>query len=102
MLSVSSVSEEPDGFEGLVASELTLSDDVSSLEVGDEALAVELTFEKDAADGALLEADAVDELLPEDVVTEESLETDEPEAVLLEVEYLFAYQSFFSTPFNFI
>lgn len=102
MLSVSSVSEEPDGFEGLVASELTLSDDVSSLEVGDEALAVELTFEEDAADGALLEADAVDELLPEDVVTEESLETDEPEAVLLEVEYLFAYQSFFSMPFNFI
>ena len=102
MLSVSSVSEEPDGFEGLVASELTLSDDVSSLEVGFEALAVELTFEEDAADGALLEADAVDELLPEEVAAEESLETDEPEAVLLEVEYLFAYQSFFSIPFNFI
>lgn len=102
MLSVGSVSEEPDGFEGLVASELTLSDDVSSLEVGDEALAVELTFEEDTADGALLEADAVDELLPEEVAAEESLETDEPEAVLLEVEYLFAYQSFFSMPFNFI
>ena len=102
VLSVGSDSEESDGSDGLVSSELTLSDEVSSLEVGFEALAVELTFEEDAADEALLEADAVDELLPEDVVTEELLETDEPEAVLLEVEYLFAYQSFFSIPFNFI
>ena len=102
VLPVGSVSEESDGFDGLVSSELTLSDEVSSLEVGFEALAVELTFEEDAADEALLEADAVDELLPEEVVAEELLETDEPEAVLLEVEYLFAYQSFFSTPFNFI
>lgn len=102
VLSVGSDSEESDGSDGLVSSELTLSDEVSSLEAGGEALAVELAFEEDAADEALLEADAVDELLPEEVVAEELLETDEPEAVLLEVEYLFAYQSFFSTPFNFI
>lgn len=96
VLSVGLDSEESDGSDGLVSSELTLSDEVSSL----EALAVELAFEEDAADEALLEADAVDELLPEEVVTEELLETDELEAVLLEVEFLFAYQSFFSIPFN--
>lgn len=100
MLSVGSCSEEPDGFEGLVASELTLSDEVSSPSPGLEALAEELAFEEDADDEVLLATDEVDELLPEEAVTEEVWsEADEPEAVLLEEEYLLAYQSFFSTPF---
>ena len=102
-LSVGSVSEEPEGSDGLVASELTLSDEVSSLDVGFEELEAELTFEEGATDEALLEADAADELLLEAaVLKEELLETDEAEAVLLESEFLLAYQSFFSMPFNFI
>ena len=101
VLSVGSDSEESDGSDGLVSSELTLSDEVSSLEVGFEALAVELTFEEDTEDEASLALDAADELLSEEVVLEEELlEADELEAVLLEVEFLFAYQSFFSIPFN--
>ena len=100
-LSVGSVSEEPEGSDGLVASELTLSDEVSSPDVGFEELEAELTFEEEATDEALLEADAADELLLEAaVLKEELLETDEAEAVLLESEFLLAYQSFFSMPFN--
>ena len=97
VLSVGSVSEESDGSDGLVSSELTLSDEVSSL----EELATELGFEEDTEDEASLALDAADELLSEEVVLEEELlEADELEAVLLEVEFLFAYQSFFSIPFN--
>ena len=58
VLPVGSVSEESDGFDGLVSSELTLSDEVSSL----EELATELGFEEDTEDEASLALDAADEL----------------------------------------
>lgn len=67
-------------------SELSFSDAVPPLDVGSEPPPDELVSEEEED---LLEEDALE------VFSEDEL----PEEVLLDEEYLFAYQSFFSIPF---